>query len=275
MWSWGKSAWQNQWHGVDVAWKTLARFGRMEDYTLILKSRVDVLYYDLDFEALWRRYSASAAVEKANGHFIVFGKSQGWDVHMVGTPALVQAMAQYNVHVGLGCDSSIDSFPWQRMNRHGVWPPPDDAAQDLSLKHWATKSMMPPARGLEPRCAPLFVDIFPSEVERSMPYAINPDTEPRMGCPGRRLARANATRRRRLAARQDDTWVFPPDEVCHTHRHDVFFVSARATQHKPTDPQPPLVCPPHCDQEAPMDMKDVMAMAQNEIQDRHERDATH
>ncbi|KAH8054873.1 hypothetical protein JL720_14396 [Aureococcus anophagefferens] len=60
MWSWG-NGWQNQWHGVDFAWRTLERFGDPDQYTLILKSRVDVSYDDLDFEAVWKRYGAAPA----------------------------------------------------------------------------------------------------------------------------------------------------------------------------------------------------------------------
>ena len=87
---WGKG-WQNQWHGVDLAFQTLERFGRAEDYTLILKSRVDVSYSDLDLEALWRRYGNSSSAQAAGGHFAVLAISQGWDVHAAATPPLARA----------------------------------------------------------------------------------------------------------------------------------------------------------------------------------------
>ena len=86
MWSWGETGFVNQWHGVDGAFQTLLRFGRLDDYTLVLKTRVDVAYDDLDFEALWARYGASASANASGGHFMVLGASSGWDVHMVGTP---------------------------------------------------------------------------------------------------------------------------------------------------------------------------------------------
>ena len=95
MWSWGKG-WENQWHGVDLAYQTLARFGRPpEEYTTVTKSRVDLRYEDLDLEDIWKRYSASAAAKRAGGHFAVLGMSQGWDVHMVATPPLARAFSVY------------------------------------------------------------------------------------------------------------------------------------------------------------------------------------
>ena len=60
MWSWGKG-WQNQWHGVDLAFQTLERFGKLDDYTLILKSRVDLMYTDFDFEEIWQKRGPPAS----------------------------------------------------------------------------------------------------------------------------------------------------------------------------------------------------------------------
>lgn len=263
MWSWGPGGWQNQWHGVDVAFQTLLRFGRLDDYTLILKSRVDVLYDDFDFVRIWRRYSAAEASRRANGHFMLFLKSQGWDVHMVATPPLARAIAQYNVHGGYACDSSIDSFPWQRMGRHGVWPPPGiDRAQDVALSKW--KKLAPgPSQGAEPRCAPLFMEEPNSVVERSFPYALNPDTEPRLGCPGRRLSEV---RFRRLAAHRNDDWVPADDEFCTEHRHDVYFVSPNASGHRGHHhDHPARVCPPDCGTEEPMEIEDIVEMAHRDI----------
>ena len=113
MWSWGTggsaNSFQNQWHGVDLAFQTLERFGRAEDYTLILKSRVDVSYSDLDLEALWRRYGNSSSAQAAGGHFAVLAISQGWDVHAAATPPLARAFAAYRRGSGFGCDSRSGS----------------------------------------------------------------------------------------------------------------------------------------------------------------------
>lgn len=195
MWSWGTggsaNSFQNQWHGVDLAFQTLERFGRAEDYTLILKSRVDVSYSDLDLEALWRRYGNSSSAQAAGGHFAVLAISQGWDVHAAATPPLARAFAAYRRGSGFGCDSRSDSFPWQRFARHGCWMPPGDAAQGPGCGRGTKKGVDPRCtgaiagqatpkhvRGRPPRCAPLFVDWIPSSIHRSHPYALNPDTEP-------------------------------------------------------------------------------------------------
>ena len=83
-------------------------------------------------------------------------------------------------------------------------------------------------RGRPPRCAPLFVDWIPSSIHRSHPYALNPDTEPRLGCVGRRRRRLTSAPRRRLGASMPREWVKPPKAWCAAHRHDVFYVSPAA-----------------------------------------------
>jgi|MDSW01.1.fsa_nt_gb hypothetical protein len=245
MWSWGTggsaNSFQNQWHGVDLAFQTLERFGRAEDYTLILKSRVDVSYSDLDLEALWRRYGNSSSAQAAGGHFAVLAISQGWDVHAAATPPLARAFAAYRRGSGFGCDSRSDSFPWQRFARHGCWMPPGDAAQGPGCGRGTKKGVDPRCtgaiagqatpkhvRGRPPRCAPLFVDWIPSSIHRSHPYALNPDTEPRLGCVGRRRRRLTSAPRRRLGASMPREWVKPPKSWCAAHRHDVFYVSPAA-----------------------------------------------
>ena len=241
-------------------------------------------YDDLDLEGIYAKYSASPAARRSGGHFAVLGINQGWDVHMVATPPLARAFSVYRRDEGYGCDSTKDSFPWQRMGRHGCWPPPDDAAQIVRGSHCGprdkkkdgfcnfkeiAKRLMPAQwRGRAPRCAPLFVDYFPSKIARSYPFAQNPNTEPRLGCTGRRLDAAvdslgagldvdaaadldaAADSQRRLAAALPKDWAMPPAQWCREHRHDVYYLSpsvrARTNhthRHKHADV---VTCPPVC-----------------------------
>ena len=281
MWSWG-NGWQNQWHGVDVAYQTLLRFGSPENYTLILKSRVDITYEALDFEGVWARYSAAPATQSANGHFMVFGRSQGWDANMMATPPLAKAVAQYNTkndpHPTFGCDSTIDSFPFQRMYRYGCWPPTNDPAQKVDFKKFYAGGVKKESRGREPRCAPLFVDHFPSSIKRSFPFHLNPNTDPRLGCTGRRRLRseehardtnASASDRRRLAARVPGDWKMPDDAYCEAHRHDVYYVSTDAPKHSPSEHshivQPATRCPPSCDRDGPESYEGQVSAAIEEL----------
>ena len=267
MWSWGETGFVNQWHGVDGAFQTLLRFGRLDDYTLVLKTRVDVAYDDLDFEALWARYGASASANASGGHFMVLGASSGWDVHMVGTPPLARVMAGYGLRSGYACDSSMDSFPWQRMRRYGCWPPVADAAQDPLLRGApladTLRVMCRDTAGAAPRCAPLFVDHFPSVIKRPIALAINPDTEPRLGCAGRRLGGADAPRRR-LPASRGPNWAMPESRFCDAHRHDVYYVSPNATLRHRGDQgraAPRATCPPDCAPEPPADEAHLLQAA--------------
>ena len=47
--------------------RTLEKYARASDYTLILKSRPDIRYLDFDFERIWRAYSPRSP----SGHFAV------------------------------------------------------------------------------------------------------------------------------------------------------------------------------------------------------------
>ena len=183
MWSWGTggsaNSFQNQWHGVDLAFQTLERFGRAEDYTLILKSRVDVSYSDLDLEALWRRYGNSSSAQAAGGHFAVLAISQGWDVHAAATPPLARAFAAYRRAAASGAT-------------RGRTPSPGSASPD-------TAAGCPPAM---PRRAPAAVAALKKASTRAAP-APSPARPRRSTCgAGRRAARRSSStgsRRRSIA----------------------------------------------------------------------------
>ena len=237
----------HQWHGVDMAWKTLMRFGRRpEEYTLILKSRVDAVYGDLDFQKFWRVYSASVVARRSNGHFAVLGKSQGWDVHLLATPPLARVYAAYGARSGFDCDSAYDAFPIERMFRYGCWPPVRDAAQTETMAEAAHRMAHKDSRGKEPRCAPLFID---PELKASLRRAVktgNPVGLPALGCANRRLGDVLPGDSRRLGGHHA---IFPPDEFCYAHRHDVFYVSPEARHTNRTDRThgaPQRRCPPDC-----------------------------
>ena len=243
----------HQWHGVDMAWKTLMRFGRRpEEYTLIIKSRVDAVYGDLNFQKFWRVYSASVVARRSNGHFAVLGKSQGWDVHLLATPPLARVYAAYGARSGFDCDSAYDAFPIERMFRYGCWPPVRDAAQTETMAEAAHRMAHKDSRGKEPRCAPLFID---PELKASLRRAAktgNSEGLPALGCANRRLGDVLPGDSRRLGGHHA---IFPPDAFCYAHRNDVFYVSPEARHTNRTDRThgaPQRRCPPGCSVDPPI-----------------------
>jgi hypothetical protein len=152
------------------------------------------------------------------------------------------------------------------MFRYGCWPPTADPAQKPLYRKFYETATKRESRGLEPRCAPLFVDVFPSSIKRPYPFLLNPNTDPRLGCNGRRLAGVavdNATRR--LAARVPDGWVMPDDAFCDDHRHDVYYVSPGAHHHSAHGAQPAARCPPACAVDGPATYEEQVTAAAAEL----------
>ena len=232
-WSYGQ-AWPSQWKLADRAVHTIKLFGSQQRYGLVMKTRTDVVYDDvaaLDFRAIWARYAPRA--RPYGGHFIVVGaRLQGSDVQAIATPALMRVYASYRDGAGLGCDSKMDSFVWQRMQRFGVWLPPAELNMPATYKmsvSWSRKDL----EGSRPPCAPLFVDSYHAHVHRSKARHMNENKDPGDGCIGRRRLDAHADadgggarEGRRLAAQLPATWVFPDNAYCTAHQFDVRFYNA-------------------------------------------------
>lgn len=204
-WSWGSAGFKNHWHGVYNAFRALSVVFRKRptDYGLIMRTGTDVSHASLDFfnfTRIWATYSVSY------DQFFVLGYANGFDRTAIATPAVMRAYSLYGHDEGYGCDSQLDSFPFQRMRRFGITFPLDWTDLPAGMQP-ATKA---------PRCGAFFVSkegLFKGALRRPRPG---------FGCPeyGHERHLAAHSNRRRLAIRPPDNFVKAEHAYCSKRQFD-------------------------------------------------------
>lgn len=216
------NGWENQWRMVDAAFATLERHRALSAYTLLVKTRADIIYHTpLNLTALWQRWEGRATAWGRN--FIVLAaQTKSLDKQAIGTPSVVRAFTRYRSEEGLGCDSVMDRFAAARLQRYGAWPPPGaQTDEELRFRRFGD-------RARPPRCAAVFAEkLDDARVARARPHhmmvqgqpVVNDNQHPEWGC----LSETLQGRRRLSAWRPPPGWVMPPLIFCENHTQDIWW----------------------------------------------------